>query len=172
MLRIRRWFGSVRARVSIAAVVIVGIALILFGVATLRITASGMLREVQNAATAQASSIALITEAGRLDPLITGLAGNTFVQVVNEDGEIVAASWQLTDYPPLGDYLIAPGQSDTTTLRLLSDSGSTDYRMVALGSDTPGNRARASTRGIHAPGSGSHYPRRNGAPRTGATVRR
>ncbi|TDD70075.1 HAMP domain-containing protein [Jiangella aurantiaca] len=79
-----RW-GSVRLRTTVGAVVIVGLALLLGGVALVAVMRSTLLEQVADAARARAESV------DSADPRLTS-DDDGFVQVVSADGRVVAAT--------------------------------------------------------------------------------
>lgn len=134
-----RWFGSVRARVTGGAVLIVGFVLVLVGVATLLITARGMVRDAQAAAEVQARNLAVVAQAGRVDPVLAvDSSGNTILQVVDLDGTVMARSPQLQDIPALSSVVPSVGSQRAMTVRVEDlDGDAVDYRVVAIGTPSP-----------------------------------
>ncbi len=138
-MRARTWVASVRARVTLGAVLAVGVALAVVAVLVVRMTAGAMISDAQNAAEVQARNLAIVADAGRIgSTLDVDAAGTTILQVVTESGEILGASPQLRGVPALGDSVPAIGAGTASTVRVESWRGqATDYRVVAVGSESP-----------------------------------
>ncbi|GAB2726602.1 sensor histidine kinase [Streptomyces bullii] len=105
----RRLFGSVRARATLAATVVVAVALVAAGAAVLLSLRSNLMGEAgtqaERSARAVASELAL---GARLDD-IAGLDGDHEpVQVVDEDGRLVAVSENLERISGTGTDAVKP----------------------------------------------------------------
>lgn len=139
----KNWLGSVRARVTVGSVLVVSLALAVIGIAIVRLIAAALVEDAQNVAEVQARNLAIVVEAGRITPLLdVDAAGNTILQVVGESGQVVAASPQLADIPPLSSASPGPGQLVAQTVRVESYAGNvSDYRVVGVGSESPSGSA-------------------------------
>ena len=92
-----RHFGSVRARVTGAAILVVALALALVGAFIVNATAKAMVSDAQQVAEAQARNLAIVVEADRITPVLdVDSAGATILQVTDEACEVIAASPQLS----------------------------------------------------------------------------
>lgn len=132
-------FGSVRARVTLGALLVVAATLALVGIGIVRLIATTMVGDAETAAEIQAKNLSIVAEAGRLHPVLdVDAAGTTILQVVTSDGEVVAASVQLAGMPRLGSAIPLPGETIPSTVRVLQAGGSeVDYRVVAVGTESP-----------------------------------
>ncbi len=130
MLRRRR--GSVRTRLTVAATVVVGVALVAGAVAVLVVLRATLTQDVRNAASLRATQIAAsISDADGVVPAFANHDGE-LVQVIDGSGRVVGASPELTGAAPMpapgvGDYLIRDG---------LVDDG--HYLLVQARADRPG----------------------------------
>lgn len=133
------WLGSVRTRVTLGAVLAVAVALVIVGVVIIRMTAATMISDAQNAAEVQARNLAIVVEAGRVQPTLdVDASGTIILQVVGEEGEVMAASPQLVDVAALGETIPEVGHGIASTVRIATWTGQeTDYRVVAVGAASP-----------------------------------
>jgi signal transduction histidine kinase len=103
--------GSIRIRTAAAAILVVGISLLIASVAVVLLL-EGSLREGVRT-TAQIRAEAIARELRRVDPqdLVLGVeAGDEeFVQILDADGDVVASSPNVEDLPPV--ERLRPGQS-------------------------------------------------------------
>lgn len=131
--------GSVRARVTIAATLAVAVVLIVVGVFIIQMTASSAVRDAQNVAEVQARNLAIVVEAGRVSQVLdVDSAGSTVLQVVAENGEVLAASPQLEGVPALISGVPEVGSTYSSTARVVSWLGEEeDYEVVSLGTSSP-----------------------------------
>ena len=138
----RYWFGSVRAKVALGAVLVVAVALTAVGILITALTAATMIGDAETVAEVQARNLAIVAEAGRLDTVLdVDAAETTILQVVRADGTVLAASHQLKDLPALGDSVPLPGQTSATTVRVeRAGSPAVDFRVVGIGGDSPDGR--------------------------------
>lgn len=110
MSRMNARRGTVRARTTAGAVVVVGVALIVAAVAMVMLLRRSLTTDVHVAALSRAESIGAQLEAG-IDPGDVTLPGDDdqFVQLVDRDGEVVGASLSVSDDAPVAD--LASGES-------------------------------------------------------------
>jgi hypothetical protein len=119
----RAWPRSVRVRTTAAAVGVLGVALLLCGVALVAGLRLKLDRDLRAGAMLRASEVARLVGSGAdLSPV---LAGDDAVQVLGAAGEVVAASTRLAGRPPIAR--LAAGQSRTVVLPSDDDS----YLVVA-----------------------------------------
>lgn len=135
MNRIRA--ASVRVRTTLAAVVVVGIALV--GGAQWLVAAHhrAVANDVEAASVLRSDDIAAALADGSLpDILAAPLEDDTVVQVVGPDGKVLAASSNITGEPPITG-LIAPTEGHNA--RTLTDLpvGDTAFRVIARRGLTP-----------------------------------
>ncbi|MDN5797385.1 MAG: HAMP domain-containing histidine kinase [Intrasporangium sp.] len=131
--------ASVRARVTIGALLVVGLVLLVVGLVVVTVVRDGMVSSVEATATAQARTVATLAEAGRLQPLLeVDSLDRTILQVVDDQGQVVAASAQVSGLGPLTGSVPAPDAPTALTLRIvLPGAPPRDYRVVALPTKTP-----------------------------------
>jgi signal transduction histidine kinase len=107
---IRDRLGTVRMRTTAAAVLIVGIALFVGAVAMVMTLRSSLKRDVEAAAQLRASDVVTAIEGGTdASNLALGDGDDSFVQVVDGNGEVIAASPSLNGLPPVAR--LSPGGS-------------------------------------------------------------
>lgn len=129
----RSWarIGTVRVKTTAAAVLVVGVAMVLGGlvlVATLRETLTD---DVRSATRVRAEEIAAAIEAGDTPALAIGEADEQLVQVLGPGGAVVAASDNVDELPPL--VRLTPG----TSTRFRPPIGDDEFVAVAAAADTP-----------------------------------
>jgi signal transduction histidine kinase len=126
------WRGPVRARLTIAATIVVGVALAAGAVAVLAVLRATLTQDVRTAASLRATQIAAsISDADGVVPVIGNQDGE-LVQVIDGSGRAVGGSPHMTGAAPMpgpgiGDYVIADG---------LVDDG--HYLLVQALADRPG----------------------------------
>lgn len=130
---------SVRARVTIGALAVVGLALVVLGLGIITLVRDGMVRNVEATATAQARSVATLAEAGQLPALLeVDSLDRTVLQVVDADGRVVASSPQLAGLGPItGSLPVAKGTEARTIQLVLPGADPALYRVVTVVTDTP-----------------------------------
>ncbi len=127
--------GTVRVRTTIAATVVVGVALALGGLALVVLLRSAMTENVQVAAESRAEDLVALLAAGMPPALLTlGDAEDSLVQVLDTTGAVVVSSSDITGRPAVAD--LRP--EDARTLNQLPIPTSYPYRAVAR--DTPNGR--------------------------------
>jgi signal transduction histidine kinase len=101
-----RW-GSVRLRTTVGAVVIVGLALLLGGVALVLVMRATLLEQVADVAQARAESIA--ASAGATDVPSPATDDDGFVQVIDTGGTVVLATSNVAGADPVD---VRPGETE------------------------------------------------------------
>ncbi|MFE2645527.1 sensor histidine kinase [Streptomyces nigra] len=92
----RRWFGSVRSRATLAATLVVAVALLAAGAAVLLSLRSDLTGQAESEAASAARAVAVELSDGRPYDRLTGLdEDDRPVQIVDERGRVVAASEDL-----------------------------------------------------------------------------
>jgi signal transduction histidine kinase len=127
--------GTIRVRTTIAATVVVGVALTVGGLILVMLLRSAMIENVQLGAEARAEDLAALLAAGTPPaalPLDDGDA--SIVQVLNTAGAVVAASSNVAGRPPIANLL----PEEARTLQGLPVPTREPYRVVAR--DTPDGR--------------------------------
>ncbi|MBQ0995947.1 cell wall metabolism sensor histidine kinase WalK [Streptomyces sp. RK62] len=92
----RRWFGSVRSRATLAATLVVAVALLAAGAAVLLSLRSDLTGQAESEAASAARAVAVELSDGRPYDKLTGLdEDDRPVQIVDERGRVVAVSEDL-----------------------------------------------------------------------------
>ncbi|WRZ89951.1 ATP-binding protein [Streptomyces sp. NBC_01007] len=134
----RLWPGSVRARATLGATAVVALALTAASFALLGTLHANLQRSAKEAATEQADKVGRLAAQGRLPDLLPVAPGADFIQVVDADGRVVAASQNLTGRPAIGHV-----RADEGPLRVTwSGEPFRDehrQRIVAVTAVTPGS---------------------------------
>ncbi|HET6664783.1 MAG TPA: ATP-binding protein [Acidimicrobiales bacterium] len=111
--RLRSGAGTVRVRTTVAATVLVGLALLAGGVALVVAMRDALTDEVRNVARVRAADTAAALEAGTDPSFVTaGLDrddDDAFIQILDGDGNVVAASPLVAGEPAVAH--LEPGQS-------------------------------------------------------------
>ncbi|MGH2828462.1 MAG: sensor histidine kinase, partial [Actinomycetota bacterium] len=124
-------------RTTAAAVLVVGIALIIGAIAMVITLRSSLRRDVEAAARLRASDVVTAIEGGT-DPgtLALGDDDDSFVQVVNASGEVLASSSRLTGTPPMAR--LSPG--DSLEVEGVPTEEDDPFMVVAKAADTGNDR--------------------------------
>ncbi len=101
-----RFTGSVRVRTTLAATLVVAIALSVSGAILLQVFRTSLEHNRKDAAIARAADIANLAASGHL-PAVLGLPNedSSFAQVVDSQGRVIAASANIAGEPPVGPPL-------------------------------------------------------------------
>jgi signal transduction histidine kinase len=108
----RRWRlpGTVRVRTTLAAVLVVGAAMVVGGVLLVAVLRQALTGEVLASTRLRASEVAADLESGaRPDALAVGEAEDLLVQILDERGQVVASSRNVQGLPPVAR--LRPGAS-------------------------------------------------------------
>jgi signal transduction histidine kinase len=128
---LRRWPRTVRGRVVIASVLATGVLLAVAGVVALQIQESSQKDRLEDNLTARAADVAALVASGSVPAQLSGGGEYTAAQLVDADGQVVAATPGAT-VTPLSDARPAPGErSSTETSGVLEEDH--DGLVVALG---------------------------------------
>lgn len=129
-------FGSVRVRTVIAAVAVVGIALVIGAVALVSTLRRNVVDNVETAARLRAADVVTLLEAGTpADALAVDDEEASLVQVLDTRGRVVASSPNIEGEAAIGNL---PAGAARTFRRLPIDDG--DYRAVAVAARAPNGR--------------------------------
>lgn len=106
-----RWarIGTVRVKTTAAAVLVVGVAMVLGGLVLIGILRDTLIDDVRSATRLRAGEIAGAIEAGGRPALAIGEADEQLVQVLGPDGRVLASSENVEGLPAL--VRLAPGTS-------------------------------------------------------------
>ncbi len=97
--------GSVRARATLGAAVVVALALGVASVALVTLLDLNLIRNAEITAEQQAVAVSELAAEGRLDPLPPPTHGADFIQVVASNGKVLAASPNLAGRPAVSTDL-------------------------------------------------------------------
>jgi signal transduction histidine kinase len=130
-----RWRGqltTVRVRLTVLAVLIVGIGLAAGGTVVLVLVRHNLMANAANEAQQRARATAALFAVGRLPPMLPAAGEDrAVVQVVDRDGHVVAASAELRDRGPLLSRWPENGML-TVTLRRPPIGDGADYTVAGL----------------------------------------
>ena len=127
---------SIRARTSLTATVVVGVALVVACVALIYALPLAMRSSIQAAAATRASDIALLAASGSLPSSIPG-QGDAFVAQVVSGGRVVARSPDLQGQPAVSNLVLAPGRTRLFTLRRLPENEASRDSIVEVEPPSP-----------------------------------
>jgi signal transduction histidine kinase len=125
----RRWRlpGTVRVRTTLAAVLVVGAAMVVGGVLLVAVLRQALTGEVLASTRLRASEVAADLESGaRPDALAVGEAEDLLVQILDERGQVVASSRNVQGLPPVAR--LRPGASARIDVPIDND----DFLAVAV----------------------------------------
>lgn len=133
--RLQARVGTVRVRTTVAAVVVVGVAMAVGAVVLVAVLRDTLTRGVRVAARLRAADVATVLESG------TGPGGlavddveDLLIQVLDENGEVVASSPNVEGLPPVAR--LRPGESAQVAVPVEDE----DFLAVATAADTPEGR--------------------------------
>lgn len=134
---VRDALGTVRMRTAAAAVLIVGVALLVGTVAMMITLRSSLKRDVEAAAQLRASDMVTAIEGGTdAGNLALGDGDDSFVQIVDASGEVIASSPKLSGLPPV--LSLSPGNS--REIKGLPTEGDDPFTVVAASANTGDER--------------------------------
>lgn len=134
---VRDRFGTVRVRTTAAAVLVVGVALLLGATAMVVTLRNSLKRDVEAAAQLRAEDVATVLEGGaRVGQLALGGGDDSFVQVYDASGEVVASSPKVSRSGPVTK--LASGRS--RVLHGLPGEEDDPFMVVATSADLPTGR--------------------------------
>ena len=130
--RARAWSGTVRARTTAAAVLVVAVVLILAAVALVLSLRGVLVREVHAAVQQQAAQAVEQLESGAAPATVAAGGGEeAFNQVLDEDGDVVAADDVALGQPPVA--VLEPGETRQASVPFDDD----DFLVTAASAETP-----------------------------------
>jgi signal transduction histidine kinase len=136
----RRW-RSVRVRTTVAASLVVGLALVLASAAMVVFLGRSLTSNVRDAALGRAAAVAAAIGSGAAPDLESGEADDEFVQVLFPDGQVAASSANVAGEPALASLLPggevvldeAPLEDGPVLVVATAVSSADDGRTVLLG---------------------------------------
>ena len=132
-----RLAGSVRVRTTLAATLIVAVALSVGSAILVNRFRQSLDNNRRNAAVARAADIASLASSGRL-PSVLGLSNQdaSFAQVIDQKGTVIAASADIAGEGALGRPATAPGGAVVTKFAQSPVEGSERSMLVSLPAGT------------------------------------
>ena len=129
--RVRTWTGTIRARTTLAAVLVVAVVLLAGGVALVVSLRSVLIQDVHAAAEQQAAAAAVQLESGAV-PAEVAVGDNeeVFIQIVDHDGRVIAAGDVVAGQPPVAD--LEPGETTQVSIAVDDD----DFVVSAAAAET------------------------------------
>jgi signal transduction histidine kinase len=138
---VRARLGTVRVRTTVAAVVVVGVALAAGALVLVAVLRDTLTREVRAAARLRGQDVAavLASDASGVGPLSIDDAEELLIQVLDERGQVVAASSNAGGLPPVAR--LQPGESAEVEAPAGGPvEADGEFLAVATGADTPQGR--------------------------------
>ncbi|MGH8885219.1 MAG: sensor histidine kinase, partial [Egibacteraceae bacterium] len=133
---LRARVNTVRIRTTVAAVVVVGVAMAVGAVVLVAALRTTLTRGVRTAASLRAADVAAVLESGTgPGGLAVGGVGDLLIQVLDESGAVIASSPNVEGQPPVAPRL-RPGESAEVDVPVDDDS----FLAVAVAADTPDGR--------------------------------
>ena len=132
-----RRVGTIRARTTIAACLVVAVALAISAVLVLAVLRDSLVDNVDRATRARAVDLAAAAKAGSLpeEPALPG-EEDAIVQVVDESGKVRSASVNFANRPPITTDRPVGSRPERHTMQGLPEAeDTTDFRIVALRTD-------------------------------------
>jgi signal transduction histidine kinase len=137
----RRRLGGVRVRTTMAATVIVGVALAVTAVGLIGFLRHSLVEQVDEIAYARAADVAALARQGAL-PADLAVAGDDghITQVVDDTGRVVATTAPATAGQPVAALTVLRPEGSRSRARTVDPPppGGTAFRVVALRTATPG----------------------------------
>ena len=93
--------GTVRVRITVAAVTVVGVTLVIASVAMVTLLHRTLIGDVREAAAIRGEGIAELLEGGEDEAVLNGHPDEEFVQILSADGQVVDSSDNLQGEPAL-----------------------------------------------------------------------
>jgi signal transduction histidine kinase len=133
----RRWRRplTVRARTTIAATLVVGVAAVLGGAALISVLRSSLVDDIDQVSEVRAADIAALARQGQLPSTITA-DQDEVVQVLGSDGGVIASSENIRHRPPVGTLHPIGDRTATSTIHHVPGNPGT-YRLLALRGTSP-----------------------------------
>jgi signal transduction histidine kinase len=133
--RLRARAGTVRVRTTLAALVVVGVAMVVGGVMLVAVLRDALTGEVRATARLRAAEVVADLESGtRPGELAVGDAEDMLVQVLDEHGVVVGSSPDVRGLPAVAR--LRPGASANVEVPIDND----DFLAVAVAATTPEGR--------------------------------
>jgi signal transduction histidine kinase len=128
--------GTVRVRTTVAAVLVVGLAMAVGAVALVAVLRASLTRELRATTELRATELAADLQSGArpAELAVGGDAEDLLIQVLGDRGEVVASSSNVRGLPPVAR--LPPGASATVDVPIDND----DFVAVAVGATTPQGR--------------------------------
>ena len=127
---------TVRARTTVAAAAVFGMALLVAGVALVTLGRRSLVRQLDEVAEVRAEDIAALVRQGLLPATIAAPDEDSLVQVADGDGRVVAASANAGGLRPVGVLRPREGEAAVRTVEDVPGLGGA-YRLLALRETSP-----------------------------------
>lgn len=127
--------GTVRIRITVAAVTVVGVAFFVAGVAMVLLLHRTLVGDVREAAERQGEGLAAVIEDSEDEAVLNGHPDEEFVQVLDQDGRVVNSSANLEAAPALA--VLGPGESRQIDHVPFEDNS---FLVVGIPASAPGQR--------------------------------
>ncbi|MFK4222912.1 ATP-binding protein [Streptomyces sp. NPDC019890] len=124
---------GIRFRSTVAAVLVVAVGLVAGAVALVALLRAELTDDVRQTARSRAEQVATVIESGRGVPALTVAdRDEQFIQVLDADGRVAAASGNIEEQPPLA----RPGRNGES--RITTPLDEDEFLVVAVTTDGPG----------------------------------
>ena len=132
-----RPLSSVRARVTALAVLLVAAALTLASTALVLTLDRSLTRGGDDLSRSRAADLAVLASNGTLPQQLENAGDDSVAQVVTDDGEVLAASDNITGKPSISSFTPSGREPAVRTMRRVPDDNeSEDFRVWALRAET------------------------------------
>lgn len=101
---------SIRLRIALLATALFAVAMIAVSVAVILIQRALLIDRIDDAVAARATDIAMLLQAGQSPALLSQRDEESFVQIVDSSGTVVAASDNVEGQPPASPESVPPGE--------------------------------------------------------------
>lgn len=148
----RRRFTTVRARTTIAATIVVGLAFVITAISLVVFLRVSLVERVEDIARVRADDVATLARQGAL-PRDLGVEGDdgNITQVVDGAGRVVAATSGFLSDPSLAHFRPSGSSAEVRTINDLPFGDGGSYRVIALPSATPDGQVTVYVAGSLAP---------------------
>jgi signal transduction histidine kinase len=127
--------GTVRTRTTVAATLVLGLALLIGGIAMLSLLHRSLVRNLDDVADIRSDDIAALARRGAL-PARLSLEDDAVGQVVDDKGRVVAASANVSDEVPIASIHPTGGEPVTSTVDDIPGVAG-EYRLLVLRATSP-----------------------------------
>jgi signal transduction histidine kinase len=130
--------SSVRARTTIAASLVVAVALTIGAVLLVQTLETALSRSRDDTARSRARDLSTLAAEGSLPPQLAPAGDDGFIQVVDGSGTVLASTPNAADRPPTFTFVAPRGVPAARTVRdVRDDQDLEDYRVLAMRVEAP-----------------------------------